>query len=151
MSGWSRGFESLSRFVPEIPKDTKGPRTIAMDGNPSHFRREPAPAEKGKAKPRHAPHLFRPRPDKERKRAEAERNAAENAAAVAQARETEKRARILARRREEMWAGKHLKELKAAMVAAHPDKGGSSVAFIAAYKLYLGAKRMHRKPKEKQT
>jgi hypothetical protein len=33
-----------------------------------------------------------------------------------------------------------LRELKAAMAAAHPDKGGSSAAFIAARKAYLRAR-----------
>jgi hypothetical protein len=35
----------------------------------------------------------------------------------------------------------NLKELKAAMIAAHPDKGGSSAAFIAARRRYMEAKR----------
>ncbi len=42
------------------------------------------------------------------------------------------------------FAAADLKSLKAAMAAAHPDRGGSNAAFIAARKAYVDAKRASR-------
>ena len=48
------------------------------------------------------------------------------------------------RREPEEPAPPDLRELKAAMAAAHPDKGGSSAAFIAARAAYVAIRRRAR-------
>jgi hypothetical protein len=105
MTRWSRGFETLRALLDpraEIPFDVHPlDRSMAMDGAPARFRREPPPAEKHKAKPRHSPQLCRPRPDKERKRSEAALNALEKQVDEARHALSEKRAARAARQRKQ--------------------------------------------------
>jgi hypothetical protein len=74
--------------------------------------------------------------------AEAARAARASRAAMA-ARGAEQRQKMRAS------ADAEMARLKAAMVAAHPDKGGSSPAFIKARRIYVAARRGYRPERSK--